>query len=209
MSDTVKAVDTSSIPVTTSISPVTPLAPVSVQPIPAAASSSTSLSSADMTDRLAVALGITAEQRVRAEGSDLRYNYHQYLLFIQAEKKLPQVLMDPTRWSASFGKPTKKQLIEIFVANSSFHSYWAKLFPKVADYPPLEKWLLGSSDAPADVELWGQKAPSYKALEKLLVKYNDEHKEKGSKGKGKEKEKEPEKEGRKKKKASSSRRSPE
>ena len=57
-------------------------------------------------------------------------------------------------------KPSKTNIIEIFVSKSFFHLYYTQSFPKVAKYPKMVAWLEGKEDQAVD-NLWGVEKPVY------------------------------------------------
>ena len=90
-------------------------------------------------------------------------------------------------------KPTDTEIIECFVAKSSFYKN-LKHFKHVSDYPDMQKWLENNDDAPSSLKVWGVQKESYSYTdfeEWVLNRGTLDIAEK--KGKGKEKEKEKEK----------------
>ena len=52
-------------------------------------------------------------------------------------------------------KPSKMELVEIFVSKSFFHSHYKRLFSKVVEYPDIVEWLECKGEQGSDVEVWG------------------------------------------------------
>ena len=91
-------------------------------------------------------------------------------------------------WSENCCKPTATELIEIFVAKSTWYSAYQTAFSDVArNYPDMQAYLDGDNGRPTDQEIWGSNQPegySFTDLNKWLL----ERKEvKRGKNKGKEK----------------------
>jgi hypothetical protein len=92
----------------------------------------------------------------------LRVAYQKYCAYLAATQKLERMIADKT-WLVK--KPTKTDLIELFVSKSFFHSHYRRFFSKVAEYPEMVAWLENSEDQLDDVDLWG--------LEKTLYVFKD------------------------------------
>lgn len=107
----------------------------------------------DLMDRLGVDHAV-------AETSDrgLLASYQKYKAVLLAEKNLLDQVADRT-WKGE--KPTKKELIELFVSNSMWHSHYIPNFTKVSQYPLLQKWLEDKGDRPSNFELWGFEKATY------------------------------------------------
>ena len=113
-------------------------------------------------------------------------------------------------WPESCRKPTATELIEIFVAKSTWwYSAYRTAFSEVAgNYPDMQAYLDGDNGHPTDQEIWGSNQPegySLTDLNKWLVKRKEikrgkdkgMEKPKGSDTKSKKKNLEGKKEGRK------------
>ena len=87
-------------------------------------------------------------------------------------------------------KPTKTNIITIFVSKSFFHSHYCSLFGKVSEYPEMVAWLEDSEDSD-DLQMWGVKKEVYvfKDLDLWLKNSGSlvQEEKKGKKGKKEEK----------------------
>jgi hypothetical protein len=147
---------------------------------------------------LANLLGVPAHL-VGSGDVSLQIAFQKYSAYLIACQNLDRMVADRT-WVGK--KPSKTDIVELFVSKSFFHSHYTQSFPKVTKYPKMVAWLEGKGDQ-ADIDLWGVEKPVYifKDLDfwlanggTLEVKTEEEEmsqgKKKGKKGKGKEKEKE-------------------
>jgi hypothetical protein len=116
--------------------------------------------------------------------------YQKYCAYLTAVQTLNKMLAEKT-WTIQ--KPTKTDIIELFVSKSFFHSHYRRLFSKVAEYPKMAMWL-ENRDQVDDVEVWGVQKDVYvfKDLDFWLKNSGSrepeeqkEKKEKGEKEKGK------------------------
>jgi hypothetical protein len=62
------------------------------------------------------------------------------------ERKWPRELRKP---------PNRTEVIELFVAKTTWHNTYAKIIPRALQYEDMEAWLKDDSDSPSDLELWG------------------------------------------------------
>ena len=92
----------------------------------------------------------------------LQVAYQKYCAYLIACQTLDQMHADKS-WRGK--KPSKTELVEIFVSKLFFHSHYKHLFSKVAEYPDMVKWLEGNGDQDSDVEVWG--------IEKTVYAYKD------------------------------------
>jgi hypothetical protein len=134
--------------------------------------------------------------------------YQKYKAFLAATQTCNQMVRDNS-WTLK--RPTRVDLIEIFVSKSYYHSHYKAHFPKVTDHPDMVAWLEGQEDRLSNLDLWGIKKVNYTftdlamwlanggTLEVEDDDYVDQKQTKKSKGKGKGKEKEKEKDKEKRK----------
>lgn len=154
--------------------------------------------------QLATILGISPGSTNRKKG-DLQESYMKYLAVIKLMGDVKQRTSAGT-WPENVPQPDLADMVEVFVAKSTWYEYHSKLFPKCSTNPLMLKWLKGEADASEAKEIWGEQSPSFRAL-KVLLGASDmgtnaasgscERKTK-DKGKGKEKEKEKDKKSHKK-----------
>jgi hypothetical protein len=130
----------------------------------------------------------------------LQIAYQKYKAFLDAQKTYNDMVREKT-WTIK--KPTKVDLIELFVSKSFFHSHYKTYFSKVAGYADMTAWLEENEDGPSDVDVWGIKRENYTFSDLMAwlenggtlevdedEDYKYKEKKKGRKGKEKEKEKE-------------------
>ena len=123
----------------------------------------------------------------------LQVAYQKYKAFLVACSTLDEMVARRT-WT--FKRPSRTDLIELFVSKSFYHSHYRPLFSKVANHPEMVAWLEGQPDS-VDVDVWGVKKLSYTFSHLRVWLDNggawgsdiedEEHKVKKSKGKGKKK----------------------
>ena len=99
----------------------------------------------------ATLLGVPAHL-VGPGGVSLQVAYQKYCVYLTACWTLDQMHAD-TSWRGK--KPSKTELIELFVSKSFFHSHYKHLFSKVAEYPDMVEWLECKEEQCSDVEVWG------------------------------------------------------
>jgi hypothetical protein len=85
-------------------------------------------------------------------------------------------------------KPTDTEIVEIFVAKSSFHKN-LKHFKHVSKYPDMQSWLENDDDAPSSANVWGvhQESYTYADFEEWVLNGGTLDVGEKKKGKGKEK----------------------
>jgi hypothetical protein len=145
-------------------------------------------------------LGIPLHLAVRDEWG-LRLCYEKWKAYLTASNTYTNMRTDGT-WT---GPPlTGKDIIEIFVSKSHFHSHFKKSFPKVSDHPDMVEWLNNEGDTTNpnyNRLVWGFDKATYTFID--LFKWLDdagENNRKKGKGKGKGKDKKNKEEGGSKKK---------
>ena len=134
--------------------------------------------------------------------------YQRYLAYHEACKTLDQKIAAGT-WTGK--KPSKVDMVEIFISKSMWWRYYNATFSKVSQFPLLLEWLENGEDAPKDLDVWGyeKSAYSFKDLQAFLDNGGPVVPTKGSKSKlkresvgqdrkGKRKEVEQEKKGKRK-----------
>jgi len=120
----------------------------------------------------------------------LRVAYQKYKAFLVACSTLDSMVAGRT-WTIK--RPSRTDLIELFVSRSYFHSHYRPLFSQVVnDHPQMVAWLEGHPDS-VDVDVWGVQKASYTFSHLSAWLDNggawasdneDEHTVKKSKGKG-------------------------
>lgn len=83
--------------------------------------------------------------------------YQKYKAYLVACSTLDDMVADGT-WT--IGRPTRTDLVELFVSKSFFHSHYRRHFSKVADYSEMVAWLEGQPGS-VDVDVWGVKKANY------------------------------------------------
>lgn len=126
--------------------------------------------------------------------------YQKYCALLEARQTYHRML---TGGSWPGPKLTGKDLIELFVSKSFYHSHYSKYLAKVSDYPPMVEWLENSSEAgPSSTEVWGYEKANYswQDLMQFLEDKKTEERAKNGEGKGKGKGKERDVKGKEKEK---------
>ena len=147
----------------------------------------------------------------------LQVMYQRYTHIFEIQGQIADMVAEH-KWLAQFGKyPNKTEVIGLFVAKTTWHNSYAKVFPMVEGYEHMVAWLEGDPDAKSDLDLWGvtksrysitdlgdwlKKQKGKKAVKSVMkstkgVKEKEKKQESGSgsgTGKGKQKQKEVESE---------------
>ena len=118
---------------------------------------STSASAVDpfksqLIDRLNIPTHLTGSGDV-----PLQVAYQKYQAFLVACATLDGMVAQGT-WTIK--RPSRTELVELFVSKSFYHSHYRRCFSKVVDYPEMVAWLEGQPDS-VDVDVWGVKKATY------------------------------------------------
>jgi hypothetical protein len=90
-------------------------------------------------------------------------------------------------WPDNCQQPTATELIEIFVAKTTWYSAYRMTFSEVArNYFDMQAYLDGDSDCPTDEDIWGYNQAEGYSLSDLNKWVAEKKKVKGGKDKGKE-----------------------
>jgi hypothetical protein len=85
----------------------------------------------------------------------LQVMYQCYLHIHEIQGQIADMVAE-CKWPADIGKyPNKTEIISLFVAKTTWHNSYAKLFPTAEGYEDMLAWLEGDSDSKSDLELWG------------------------------------------------------
>ena len=124
----------------------------SVSSAPTPAPTSTSDASGSRKHYLATLFNIPLDLMDRTDGS-LHRCYQRYLAWEQADKQIRDMEAAGT---LPCKKPSKSEMVEIFVSKSKWFSDYAKTFPHFKKkFPTMKLWLESGPDAPTDLEAWG------------------------------------------------------
>jgi hypothetical protein len=135
-----------------SVTPVVTVGPLDSGPVTASTSAVDPFKS-----QLISLLGIAAHLVAGSRDVSLPLAYQKFKAFLLACHTFEDMVGKRT-WTIQ--KPTRTDLIELFVSKSFYHSHYKPHFTKVADYPEMVKWLKGGSDLVA-VDVWGVQRESY------------------------------------------------
>jgi ABC-type antimicrobial peptide transport system permease subunit len=95
-----------------------------------------------------------------------------YLRYISAHEILRQIdlMQKDQTWVES--RPTKMDIINLFVARSTWHKQYATKIPAAEKHEDMRSWLAEEVGCLSDLELWGEKKDNYvmKDLEEWLEK---------------------------------------
>jgi hypothetical protein len=87
----------------------------------------------------------------------LQLAYKKYKAFLVASHTVSEMVGNGT-WEIK--RPTKADLIEIFVSKSFFHSHYQRCFTKAAGYPDMLAWLEEVTEED-DIDIWGYSKVTY------------------------------------------------
>jgi len=96
----------------------------------------------------------------------LQEHYTWYLALPEAEKKFKKMQKDGT-WPGGLRLPVGRDNPNLFIGKSTWHDYWTKTFPHIAEYPEMVKWLSDDEDCMEMEELFGVKLKAYHFAELL------------------------------------------
>jgi len=64
--------------------------------------------------------------------------------------------MNMPTWPKKLGKaPNHTEVVSLFVARTTWHNSYVKVFPLVEEYEDMQSWLDGSDDCKSDLQIWG------------------------------------------------------
>jgi hypothetical protein len=65
-------------------------------------------------------------------------------------------MVSARKWPRELRKPPNRtEIIELFVAKTTWHHTYAKIIPRALEYEDMEAWLKDDSDSLSALELWG------------------------------------------------------
>ncbi|KIJ92679.1 hypothetical protein K443DRAFT_113196, partial [Laccaria amethystina LaAM-08-1] len=134
---------------------------------------------------MADALEIPVALRHTGNALKLQEHYTRYLALLEAEKRLKKMQKDGT-WPAGLRLPVGRDIPNLFIGKSTWHDFWSKTFPHVAEYPEMVKWLSNEEDCMETEELFGVKLKAYHFAELLAWVQNGGSLVKPKKGAAKE-----------------------
>src|ERR1700676_1763758 len=102
-------------------------------------------------------LGIPASL-TRTGDVTIQLAYQKYKGFLTAFQTYEEMMKAKT-WTST--RPTKTDIIELFVSKSFFHSHYKRYFLKVAEHDDMVAWLDDDEDRMNDLDLWGLKKETY------------------------------------------------
>ena len=155
MSTTVVASAASaSLPIAATTSQSVPVASASVQP------QGVRVHFTQEQTAMADALEIPVTLRRTGNALKLQEHYTRYLALLEAEKKFKKMQKDGT-WPSGLRLPVGRDIPNLFIGKSTWHDFWAKTFPHIAEYPEMVKWLSDDEDCMETEELFGVKLKAY------------------------------------------------
>jgi hypothetical protein len=91
----------------------------------------------------------------------LQVMYQRYTHIHDIQAQIADMVAEH-KWLTKFGKyPNKTEIIGLFVAKTTWHNSYAKVFPMVDSYEHMLAWLEGDPDAKSDLDLWGVTKSKY------------------------------------------------
>ena len=115
---------------------------------------------------MADALEIPVALHCTGNALKLQEHYTWYLALLEAEKKFKKMQKDGT-WPGGLRLPVGRDNPNLFIGKSTWHDYWTKTFPHIAEYPEMVKWLSDDEDCMEMEELFGVKLKAYHFAELL------------------------------------------
>ena len=143
-------------------------------------------------NKLVEALNIPMELTDHGDKT-LGYCWQKYKAFLEAAKLCDEQWATGELTKVFDRKPSKTDIIGIFKGKTQWHLTYAKIFPKISNYPNMVDWLEEKEDRLSDLELWGVVKPVYgfselsKWLEDGILNESDSASDTEVKGKGKKK----------------------
>ena len=109
----------------------------------------------------------------------LQVMYQRYKLINKIYAKVTDLVTERT-WPKELGKaPNQTEVVSLFVARTTWHNSYVKVFPLVEGYEDMQSWLDGSDDCKSDLQIWGVVKSKYTVGD--LIEWIG--KQKGKKGK--------------------------
>jgi len=91
----------------------------------------------------------------------LQVMYQCYTHIQEIQAKVSDLVAE-WKWPTDVGKyPNKTEIIGLFVAKTTWHNTYAKVFPRAEGYEDMLAWLEGDSDRKSDLDLWGTTKSKY------------------------------------------------
>ena len=134
---------------------------------------------------MADALEIPVALRRTGNALKLQEHYTRYLALLEADKTFKKMQKDGT-WPAGLRLPVGRDIPNLFIGKSTWHDFWTKTFPHVAEYPEMVKWLSNEEDCMETEELFGMKLKAYHFAELVAWVQNGGSLVKPKKGAAKE-----------------------
>jgi hypothetical protein len=130
--------------------------------LPSVISSGASRASAQtlttLQEQLRAMLNVPKSLSARGRANDLRLAYAKYKGVLRARADMQQMKANGT-WA--LGNVSADALIGLFVSKTVWYTYYTKLFPRVARWPNLVKWMENDSEAKSSYDIWGSEKASY------------------------------------------------
>jgi len=105
--------------------------------------------------------------------------YQCYKLINKIYAKVTDLVTERT-WPKELGKALNQtEVVSLFVARTTWHNSYVKVFPLVEGYKDMQSWLDGSDDCKSDLQIWGVVKSKYTVGD--LIEWLG--KQKGKKGK--------------------------
>ena len=90
----------------------------------------------------------------------LSFAWSKYKAHNAAEHLLKKIVAEG-QWPSAYPNLSQTQLIEVFIAKSSWHATYKPVFSRVSSYQEMVDWLENADDCMEDSELWGEKKSNY------------------------------------------------
>jgi hypothetical protein len=108
------------------------------------------------------AAGVTINDSLCYDTSPtLQVMYQRYTHIHELQAQIADLVAE-RKWPSDLGKyPNKTEIIGLFVAKTTWHDSYAKIFPMAEGYKQMLAWLEGASDCQSDLDLWGVTKSKY------------------------------------------------
>ena len=100
------------------------------------------------------------ESLTRHYNTTLSFAWSKYKAHNAAEHLLNKIAAEG-QWPSAYSNITQTQLVEVFVAKTSWHKSYKPVFSRVSSYQEMVDWLENADDCMEDSELWGEKKSNY------------------------------------------------
>jgi len=85
----------------------------------------------------------------------LQVMYQHYTCINEIYARVLDIVSEQT-WPKELGKaPNQTDIVNLFVARTTWHNIYVKILPLVEEYEDMQAWLEENSDCKSDLQIWG------------------------------------------------------